>query len=1059
MAHAPSRARTSLRSVIVAAAAAAIVALFLVPTGAFAFGARSNPGVPTSGHGSPLFSTTAPFHVTVAKSSQYDWPELHQNSALSGYASNSPLSSLNASSLGVAWATNLYGSALDSPAVAYDPILGETLVYIGTETGNLLAINLANGQIVWGVWFGNPIRSSPLVNAGSVFVGPFQSARLFKLNATTGATECSANLPSSSEATPTIATPPGGVTTVFIGTAGSGPRSGPFTAIDAGNCTIEWTFTGYNHPAGSWDSASYMVNAKGVPMVLFGTDDPDSSVYALNALTGKLIWRFQCYNPGSADDDVGTGVAISSPGENGFAQGVAYVTNKAGWAYALDLNNGTLIWETNFDALAGIVSDGMSRSTPALDGTSVVFGFAEGLFNLDALTGAETWMYQDPTGTESIASPAIAGGHGHGLAITGDVGGDLDVISMKGAVQLYTYPTGGWIAASPAVSDGNIVIVSSDGFLYDFAVGGGKHAILPTTTISSPVQGATQANPKGDLTVYGNATDPSAVAAVNVAIQSSGPAGTWWDAATGKWSHGPIDNPATLGRYGSASTSWTLKFPVPAGGGTFDVIANAISSSGQTDLKGATVNFAVNYRTSGPHLEASPVFVAPGGSVTVNGGGFGTSMKVSVSLLGKTLTSVTSSTNGSLPSTRVVIPSNSLFGPTSLVATATTSGTLSSTEITIANSWEQLGDGSGHTGFEPNDPTLHNVIFPGGHSDLWLDLAWRFDARAPINSSPAVADGVAYVADSAGNLFAVDLHNGGLLWNFTLSSGAAIDGTPAVDPTLGLVFVGANDGTVDAIHLSNGTLAWSNSVGGDVSAPVYSNGEIYVTSSTGAVKALTESTGKVSWSRTLGSALPAAPALNVSIQLLVVGESSGHVLGLNATTGAMCWTYVTGGAVTASAMVTAGTVYIGSNDHRFYALNQSSGLVLWSFLTGGDVQDTGTAVVVQDTGTGKLVSQTLIYIGSNDGYLYVLHASSGKEDFNFSIGSRIVGVSSAKGIAVFEDAAGTIGAQKTFFNITGWRYPTGAGLVTAPVILDTSVFVGAGDGFLYAFTTLGQAPV
>ncbi len=950
---------------------------------------------------------------------------------------------MNAGSLGVAWATNVYGSVLDSPAVAYDRLLGETLVYVGTETGNFLAVNLANGQIVWGVWFGAPMRSSPVVHNGSVWVAPYTTSEVVKLNATTGATECRTILSSPSESTPTLATLPNGVATLFIGTSGAGPLSGPFMAIAASNCSVEWKFTGYHQPAGSWNSASYVVNATGVPIVILGTDDPDSSVYALDALTGHLVWRFQCYNPVGADDDVAAGATISPPGKNGFAQGVVYVTNKAGRAYALYLNNGTLLWETNFDALAGV--GGVARSTPALDGTSVVFGFVEGLFDLSALNGSQTWMYLDSSKTESIASPAIAGGHGHGIAVTGDIGGDLDVVAMVGGAQLYAHQTGGYITASPAISDGNIVIASSNGYVYDFAVGGGNDAILPTTSISFPLQGSSLKNPSGLVTVAGNASDPTAVAAVHIAIQSSGPAGSWWDAGTGTWSPGPIDNPATLAVPGAPSTSWSLAFPVPAAGGTYQAFAYTVSSSGQSDLNGADVNFAVNYTTSGPHFEATPSFVPPGGTITVTGGGFGHSVKVTISLLGATLAKITSAANGSLPSTRVVVPAATLFGQTSLVATTGSSGRSSTAAITVANSWDQLGYGPNHAGFEPNDDILNSVIFPGGNN--WAKVAWHFAAGAAINASPAIVDGVAFVGDTVGNLYAVDTHNGGLLWNYTLTTAAAIDGAPAVDPALGLVFIGTSAGSVYAVSEASGKLNWSTTLTGAVSAPVYGAGKLYVTTSTGAVDALSESTGASQWKVTLGSPSTSAPVLNVSVKLLVVGESGGDVLGLNSSSGATRWTYVTGGPVAASAMISTGTVYVGSNDGKLYALNQLTGAKRWIYTTLGAVQDTPS---LDDLG--------LLYVGSDDGHLYVIHSNSGAADFNFSFGSPVIGVSTAHGIAIYEDAAGTIGAEKTYLHGGGWHYKTLAHLETAPVILDGAFYVCAGDGFLYAFTPDGQAP-
>jgi outer membrane protein assembly factor BamB len=1040
--------KTKRSTLLLAITVVSLALLMVLPTGAFAGpkagAARAVAPIPA---GAPIGTL---FHVIVPKSSAYDWPEPHQTPLLTAYASHSSLSSLNASKLGVAWATDLYGAALDSPVVAYDPILGETLAYIGTEVGNVLAINVATGQIVWGIWLGSPIRASPLENNGSLYVGTDTTATFYKLNATTGTIDCSLLNSDPYESIPTIATPPGGVQTIFFPSLDEGATAAPFVAINAGNCNLEWTFSAYNRTAGSWNSASYAVTKSGVPLVLFGTDNPDSSVYALNALTGTLVWRFQCYNPGVSDFDVASGAAISPPGKNGFAQGVAYVVNKAGRAYALDLNNGTLIWETNFNALAGNIT-GVSRSTPALDGTNVIFGYAEGLFDLNYSTGAEIWQYTDPTHTESISSPAIAGGHGHGIVVTGDVGGNLDVVSVLGGNQLYTYPTGGYMTASPAILNGNILIATAGGFMYDFAVGGDNNAVLPTTTVGSPAQGTSVPNPNGNLSVSGTASGPTTIGAVDVAIQSDGAGGPWWDAATASWSPGPVDNFAKLGSPHARSTTWSLSIPVAAAGGTFEVFANAVVSAGQTDLVGASSSFAVNYSTVGPHLTTSTPYLAPGSSLTLRGGGFGPSEVVKISLHGKVLASVTSLSTGALPATLVTAPASSTFGLTSFVAVGQTSGWTSSAPVTIANSWNQAGYSPVQNPYEPNDPTL-NYVINAGQTD-WVQEAWHFDTGIAMNASPAVVEGIAYVGDTAGNLYALAIHNGGLLWTYTLPSGAAIDGSPAVDLARGLVFVGAHDGTVDAVYLSNGTLAWSRTIGSPVSAPVFAGGKLYVTASSGKLDVLKESTGAVSWSTTFGSNVTAPPTLNTSANLLVVGEANGDLVGLNASTGAALWTYVTGGAITASATSYGGNVFVGSADGKVYALNQLTGALVWSYNTGGAVHDTG-AISNQHT-AGHLQ----LMIGSDNGFVYALQVSNGARLFSNDIGAPVRGVGAMVGIVVLETSSGGITAARTDGNDTVWHFQTRAGLDSDPVLIDGTIFVAASDGNLYAFTVNAHAPM
>ncbi len=997
-----------------------------------------------------------PLEVAVPDNASYNWPELHDNPQLLGYAANSPIATTNATDLGVGWDTDLYGSALDSPAVAYDPALGVTLAYIGTEAGDFLGVNVQNGQILWSDWLGSIIRSSPLVYNGSVYVGTFTNPAVLRLNASTGAKQARVISPDPIEGTPTVATPPGGVPTIYMPTLDTGDTSAPLLALNAATLAVEWKFDDYHKEAGSWASASYGVDAEGLPLVLFGTDNPDSSIYAVDALNGSLVWRFQCLNPDNGDWDVASGPVISLPGVNGFAQGVVYAINKYSYTYALDLNNGTLLWETDFRKLANLSLDaGVSRSTAALDGTNLVFGYEQGLIDLNAITGKEIWIYRDPTLTESIASPAITGGGGNSVVVTGDVGGDLDVVSLAKGTALYTYPTGGYITASPAVVGGNIVIASSNGFLYDFVVGGGNPAALPTTAITSPTQGSDLTNPNGDLGVAGSASDSGGVGSVIVAVQEDGAGGPWWDATTGTWSSGPVGNAATLTAPGASSTAWSFRFPVPKSGATYALYANAVASSGPTDLVGDQVDFSVAYDTVGPHLEVSPSFVAPGGSATVTGGGFAHSEKITLTVDGAKVGAVTSNATGAFAPTTIEIATNATFGFTSIAATGKNASQSSSAPLAITNSWDQAGAGPGQSGYEPNDEILNNLVYPGNNT--WVKLAWYFASGAAFNASPAIVDGVAYLADTTGEVFAVATDNGGLLWTYTLASGAAIEGSPAVDASLGLVFVGANDGTVYAISISNGTLAWSTDLGGELAAPVFADGRLYVTSSTGTVASLEETTGKVAWSKSLSSSIAAAPSLDPTSDLLVVTDLGGDVIALNASSGATRWTFATDGAVHDPAVLAEGEVFVGSDDEHEYALTETGGSLLWSYDAGAAIE---TAATIDPDHS---VRPFAVAFGTVTGRVDELRGSTGLLRFQVDPGSghAIVGIASVAGVLFFEISTGEVGSVRAYpsTNAIFWHRLTGADLASAPAIVDGTVYVTGEDGDLYAWDTNGQPPL
>ena len=88
------------------------------------------------------------------------------------------------------------------------------------------------------------------------------------------------------EASPIVVIPAGGMPTVFMGSNDLG-QSGPLYSINEATCAVNWQFTDYGQTTGLWDFISYGRRpdngTRGEPLVLFGTADPDSEVYAVDA--------------------------------------------------------------------------------------------------------------------------------------------------------------------------------------------------------------------------------------------------------------------------------------------------------------------------------------------------------------------------------------------------------------------------------------------------------------------------------------------------------------------------------------------------------------------------------------------------------------------------------------------------------------------------------------------------------------------------------------------------------------------------------------------------------
>ena len=200
-------------------------------------------------------------------------------------------------------------------------------------------------------------------------------------------------------------------------------------------------------------------------MVVFGSDDPDNSVYELNATTGASCGPTGPTRP-TADDDVGASPTISAPGVNGFADGVVYVTGKDKITYAFDLTTGALIWQ---HALAvGTAGDVCGSS---LVGNTLYLGSDTGVYALNATTGAQVW-HVIPN-RAFYASPAVIGPPGQQVLITASISGVVYALNLANGNTLWTHEadTAG-IWASPAVSQGTIYIPGKDGQLMTFAPSG-----------------------------------------------------------------------------------------------------------------------------------------------------------------------------------------------------------------------------------------------------------------------------------------------------------------------------------------------------------------------------------------------------------------------------------------------------------------------------------------------------------------------------------------------------------------------------------------------------------
>jgi outer membrane protein assembly factor BamB len=998
----------------------------------------------------------APVAKAAAQAPAYQWPEVHQNPSLTGVSLDPSISTANAASFGVKWMTYTGAEILDSPVVAWNAKLKETLVYVGNEAGYFTAYDQATGRPVWSVNLGSEIISSPLVEGGNVWVAPDSAGRAYKLNAATGATECSANITNSTgettNASPVVATPPGGKQTVYFGVNNSNTENGPVTAVTASNCAVLFSVTHELKPAdaGTWDFLSYGVNAKGTGLIFYGTADPDAGIYAINAITGALVWRHQAYNPPPSNYDVGAGATVSPPGNNGFAGGVVYIASKVGIMYALHLATGKLLWKYNFGAQTGLNPTG-ALDTAALTGKTLVFGDDGGVWSLNAVTGKKNWYHSFGAGGVVDGAPAIIGPAGSQVVAVANELGQFNLLNLATGAPMYTYQTGAFSTSSPAEVTGNVLDISGSGFLYDFAPGASA-VTAPTTAITSPASGSSVANPNGSLTVSGTATGSAAITGAAVYIQRDGSAGQWWDGKSQSWTVAPYPNPATLADPGTTSTTWSASFPVPGSGGSYEAFASA-SSGGAADqsigLSAATSaisSFSVKASSTATMLTASSGYVTPGAPVTVSGSGFKAGEPVAITLGGTTLKKVTATSTGALASTSVTVPTTAAFGPATILATGATSGDVGAAPVYVTNGWSQFGDNASHQGTDLNDDVfaIHLSVSPA----TYLAQSWSFNAGAPISSSVVVHDGEGYFTDQDGEVFAVDISTGIMTWSYQIPDKDLVDTTPALALPGDLMLVASTDGTVTALNTGTGAVAWTKTIGGELEgSPSISGNDAYVVSDSGAVTALNATTGATIWQKTMAAPVKTSPAVDATNGLVFVADTAGTVEAFKAASGATAWSVKSLGAFTASPVAGQGNVYAASQNGTLYALAETTGKQAWTYAAGSALN----ATPIDDNGQ--------IAIGDSAGEVVVLKASNGTSQFKIAAGDSVVGLAAAEGFLLMDMANGSInGSKPQSTDPHAWETTDGTSLDSQPTVVNGEVIVTSQNGTVTVYTPPGSRP-
>jgi eukaryotic-like serine/threonine-protein kinase len=341
-----------------------------------------------------------------------NWSQFRGNHSLTGVSqSNVP------AELKQLW-TYEAGESIESSAA----IVGST-VFVGSQKGELTALNLENGNVYWKFSAGSPIgESSPAYGGGVVYIGDL---------------------------------------------------GGWLNALNASDGKKLWAFK----TNGEIKSSPVIVGDR----VLIGSYD--EHLYCLSTRDGSVVWKFKTNGPVHSTPSISEGMAFIAGCDELFrairisdGKEVFNVSSGAYTGASPALRLGSAFYGT-FDNEVLSVNLAQKQiswryqhperkfpyySSAAVTPTRVVVGGRDKLVHGITLSGKGVWTFATRARVES--SPAIAGGR----VFVGSNDGRFYVLGLSNGAKLWEFNAGAPLSASPAIANGRIVIGSQDGRLYCF---------------------------------------------------------------------------------------------------------------------------------------------------------------------------------------------------------------------------------------------------------------------------------------------------------------------------------------------------------------------------------------------------------------------------------------------------------------------------------------------------------------------------------------------------------------------------------------------------------------
>ncbi len=320
-----------------------------------------------------------------------------------------------------------------------------------------------------------------------------------------------------------------------------------------------------------------------------------------------------------------------------------------------------------------------------------------------------------------------------------------------------------------------------------------------------------------------------------------------------------------------------------------------------------------------------------------------------------------------------------------------------------------------------------------------LALRWKFAVpKGAFEGTAAIVDGVVYIGDLDGAVYALSLETGEKKWEYKVDSGFIA--APAVRK--GLVYIGDYDGRFYCLEAGSGKLKWGFDTKAEIDASAnFYQGNVLVGSQDATLYCLKSDTGELVWQHQIEDQIRCTPTVVEDRVFLAGCDGKLHIVDL--TDGKTVAQVEIGAPTGVTPAVLGDRVYFGTENGDFFGINWRSAEVEWTFQSQVGAQAYRSSAAVQEG---------LVTVGARSKRVYGLDPKTGQELWSFAAKKRIDSSPVIVGERVFVGSAdGRIYGLRAKDGGKVWEYEAGGGFTGSPAVADGCLVIASDDGVVYCF--------